>query len=183
MKKRNLTFLDIETTGLNIQKHEIIEIGGVVVSQSWEPGQPPTFEVVEEFEFKVKPQRISDADPVSLRINGYDPSAWVFGFTLPEALRMVADKTKDSIMVAHNVAYDFSYLDKAFAETGVENTMHYHKLDTISIAFAKLRDVEDVSKFSLRFLCEYFGIDNKNAHTALSDARATFELYKKLMSL
>jgi DNA polymerase III epsilon subunit-like protein len=32
-------------------------------------------------------------------------------------------------------------------------------------------------------MCKYFDIKNENAHTALSDARATFELYKKLMSL
>ena len=61
--------------------------------------------------------------------------------------------------------------------------MHYHKLDTISIAWAKFHKDTDVIHFSLRELCERFGIKNEKAHTALSDARATFELYKKLMEL
>ena len=30
-KKTKLTFIDLETTGLDPEKHEILEIGGVVV--------------------------------------------------------------------------------------------------------------------------------------------------------
>ncbi|MCU0660647.1 MAG: 3'-5' exonuclease [Candidatus Pacebacteria bacterium] len=181
MKKHLLAFIDTETTGLDITKHEIVEIGGVIVSQSWDDPTNPVFEIVDEFEFKVKPERIGDADPVALRVNGYDPSAWIFAYTLSEAMQLLAQKTKGAIMVGHNICFDFAFLEKAFIDTGVENTMHYHKLDTISIAFAKLTTVEGIDKYSLRFLCEYFGIENRNAHTALSDARATFALYKKLM--
>ena len=60
--------------------------------------------------------------------------------------------------------------------------MHHRKLDTISIAFAKLYDIDGVEKVSLKFLCEHFGVENKKAHTALSDARATFEIFVKLMN-
>ncbi len=183
MRKQNLAFIDIETTGLNVDKHEIIEIGCVLVSQDWTNSSNPTFEAIEEFELKIKPERIGEADPVALRVNGYDPSAWVFAYTLKEAMQIFAEKTDGVIMVAHNVCFDFGFIDKAFRITEIENKMHYHKLDTISIAFAKLHDHGDAGKFSLRFLCEYFGIENKHAHAALSDARATFEVYKKLMNL
>ena len=63
------------------------------------------------------------------------------------------------------------------------NTMHYHKLDTVSVAWAKLHNDPDIEHFSLREMCVHFDIKNERAHTALSDARATFELYKKLMRL
>ncbi|MCR4330655.1 MAG: 3'-5' exonuclease, partial [Patescibacteria group bacterium] len=121
-------------------------------------------------------------DPVGLEINGYREDDWKDAVTLPEAMRIVAEKTKEANIVAHNVAFDWMFLEKAFEETGVKNMMHYHKLDTIPIAFAKLYDVPEVQKFSLRSLCEYFGIENKKAHTALSDARATYELYRRLMN-
>jgi DNA polymerase III epsilon subunit-like protein len=65
----------------------------------------------------------------------------------------------------------------------VENKMHHYAIDTISVAFTKLQGREDIEKVSLRALSEYFGLENKNAHTALSDARTTFELYKKLILL
>ena len=86
-------------------------------------------------------------------------------------------------MIGHNVAFDSGFLEYASSEAGIANTMHYHKLDTVSISWAKLHKDPDVEHFSLRELCVRFGIKNERAHTALSDARATFELYKKLMSL
>jgi len=175
MNKKNLAFIDIETTGLNSEIHEIIEIGGVVVA--------PDFSIVEEFEIKVKPENLAVAEPEALRVNRFDPGSWVFALSLPEAMKIFSEKTKDCIMVAHNVAFDFSFLQKAFAKTKVPNLMHYHKLDTISIAYAKLGKNGDVQKYSLSFLCNMFGIDYKYAHTALADARATFEVFKKLIAL
>ncbi len=175
MKKHNFAFLDIETTGLNLIKNEIIEIGCVVTT--------PELKVIEEFELKIKPERIEDADPVSLKISHYDSLSWADSISLKKGMKILADKVKDCIMVGQNVAFDSGFLEYAFSKTGVLNSMHYHKLDTISIAWAKLHNSPDIDHFSLRELCLHFGIKNENAHTALSDARATFELYKKLMSL
>ena len=86
-------------------------------------------------------------------------------------------------MVGQNIAFDSSFLEHAFAKTKVKNNMHYHKLDTISIAWAKFHKNTDFEHFSLREMCLHFGIKNEQAHSALSDARAAYELYKKLMSL
>ncbi len=183
MKKQNLAFIDTETTGLDFLMHEIIEIGVVLVSQDKSEEGQSEYEVLEEFELKIKPERIADADPVALRVNHYDPSQWVFAYTLAEAMQIFSKKTEGAVMVGHNVAFDFLFLEKAFRDTQVPNLLHYHKLDTISMAFAKLHGNEDINRFSLAALCQEFGIENKNAHTALSDSRATFELYKKLMSM
>ncbi len=182
IKKQNLAFVDIETTGLDPDKNEIISIGCVLVSQDWTKSSP-AFETLEEFELKIKPEHIENADPVALRVNGYNEADWVFGYTLLEAMKIFSKKTEGAIMLAHNITFDYLFIDRAFRTTGIENKMHYHKLDTISIAFAKLHGDEDIDRFSLRNLGEHFKIENKNAHTALSDARATFELYKKLMAL
>ncbi len=175
MRKHNLAFIDIELTGLDLIKHEIIEIGCIITK--------PNFEVVEEFEIKIKPERIEDADPTSLKINHYDEEKWKGAYSLKEALEFFSEKVCDCIMIGHNVAFDSGFLEYAFSKTGIKNTMHYHKLDTISVAWAKLHQKPGIEHFSLRDLCLHFDIKNENAHTALSDARATFELYKKLMEL
>lgn len=181
MKKNNLAFVDIETTGFDPDTHEIIEIGLVLVKQIGDNGDK--FEIIEEIELKVKPERIEDADPQALKVNGYDPSQWVFAHSLKEAMTVFGEKTKDAIFVAHNVSFDLGFIDHAFKKTGVENQMFYPKLDTISMAYAKLHKNPQVEKFRLQKLCEYFGIKNERAHTALADARATFEVYEKLMNL
>ena len=75
------------------------------------------------------------------------------------------------------------FLHRSGAKNKIANNMHYHKLDTISVAWAKLHKDPSLEHFSLRELCKRFGIENEHPHSALSDARATFELYKKLMEL
>lgn len=181
MKQHLFAFIDTETTGFDPDRHELIEIGGLVVDAS--KGKSGEYVVLDEFEYKIKPERIGDADPAALRVNNYDPSAWGDALPLKEVMQRVAEKTKSMNMVAHNVAFDSAFIEKAFKISGVKNEMHYHKLDTVSMAYAVLRNVDAVDHFSLHALCEYFGIKNERAHSALSDARAMFELYKKLMSL
>jgi DNA polymerase III epsilon subunit family exonuclease len=175
MRGHNLAFVDIETTGLDLIKHEIIEIGCVLTT--------PNLEVIEEFEIKIKPKRIEDADPTSMKINHYNSKQWEKAYTLEKAMKIFISKVEGAIMVGQNVAFDSGFLEYAFAKTGIGNTMHYHKLDTIALAWAKLHKDSELVHFSLREMCLRFGIENLRAHTALSDARATFELYKKLMSL
>ena len=175
MKKHNLAFIDVEMTGLNPARHEIIELGAVITT--------PELKVLEELELKIKPERIEDADSVSLKVSNYNEAYWQKAITLRKALEILNEKAKDCIMVGHNIAFDFLFLETAFAREKMTNSMHYHKLDTVAIAWAKLHRSPDLEHFSLRELCLRFGIANPKAHTALSDARATFELYKKLMEL
>jgi len=175
MRRHNFAFVDIETTGLNLEKNEIIEIGCVLTT--------PDLEIIEEFELKIKPERIENADPVALKVNHYNEKDWGNAYDLKEAMEIFSEKVKDCIMVGHNVAFDSGFLEYAFTKTEIMNAMHYHKLDTISVSWAKLHREPDLEHFSLRELCERFGIKNERAHSALPDARATFLLYKKLMEL
>jgi len=68
MRKHNFAFIDIETTGLNLEKNEVIEIGCVLAT--------PLLEVIEEFELKIKPEHIENADPVALKVNHYNEKDW-----------------------------------------------------------------------------------------------------------
>ncbi len=179
IQAKRFSFIDVETTGFYADVHEIVELGCVVVLQ-----QPDgSWRVLHELDIKVKPEHIETADPGALRVNGYDPDQWMFAHSLKEAMEELAKVTKESIMVAHNIAFDYSFISKAFQTTGVEPTMHYHKFDTISMAFAKLHKAPDIRNWSLRALCDYFGIVNAQAHTALADAQATFEVFKELMKM
>ncbi len=179
MKNKKLAFIDIETTGFDVEKQEIIEIGVVIMNQK----DGVLGEMVEEFEIKIQPEKIENADAEALAMNGYNEAEWMFAVSLKQAMEMFAEKTKDCVMVAHNVAFDYSFLAKAFATTGVENKMFFAKIDTISFAYAKLHKVPDAPRLSLGALCDYFGIENERAHTALADTRATVEVYRKLLEM
>jgi DNA polymerase-3 subunit epsilon len=179
MKNKKLAFLDIETTGFNVETQEIIEIGVVIMDQK----DGVLGNMVEEFELKIKPEKLENADAQALAINGYNEMEWMFAMTLEQAMKVFAEKTKDCVFVAHNAAFDYSFIAKAFATTQVENKMFYAKIDTISFAFAKLHKLADSPRLSLGSLCDYFGIENSRAHTALADTRATVDVYRKLLEL
>lgn len=175
MRKHKLAFIDLETTGLNVMEHEILDIGCVLTD--------PDLKIIEEFTIKIKPEHLENADPVSLKVNHYKEEDWLEAITLKEAIKIFSEKVKSAIMIGHNVAFDAGFLDVAFLKTNIQNTLHYHKLDTVSMSWAKLHREEDVDHFSLHELCTRFGIKNENPHTGLGDARATYELYKKLLEL
>lgn len=176
MRSDNLIFVDIETTGTDPDKHEIIELAYILVRQD-----KGIFTVIEEREFKVKPEHIETAEPAALKMNGYDEGQWIFASSLADVMKAFGAASKSAVFVAQNVTFDYSFIERALAKSGVPNELYYAKLDTISMAYNKLYKDPRATGFTLKKLCEYFGVENGKAHTALADTRATFEVFKKLM--
>lgn len=172
--KKLFSFIDIETTGLQVGTHEIIEVACILTDPS------KNFEIVDEIELKIKPERIETAEPQALRINGYNEAEWMFAYSLEQAMNMLAEKTNNTVMVAHNITFDWTFLEEAFRTVGVKHNF-YRKLDSYSIAYAKFSNEPNVNKFSLKALAEYYGLTNEKAHTALADTRVTVEIFRELI--
>ncbi|HQV64656.1 MAG TPA: 3'-5' exonuclease [Candidatus Paceibacterota bacterium] len=177
MKGKRLAFVDLETTGINPFTHEIIEIGCLIAKQN----DNNEWVVVDEFEFKVKPEHIETAQQDALRINRYDESAWMFAHTQEEALKTLSQKCEGCVMVGQNVSFDYAFLATKFGKYNIKDPFFYAKLDTISLAYMRFRKDETMTSFTLRELCERLGIKNEKAHSALADIRATYEIFKRLM--
>ena len=184
MEDRALAFIDTETTGLDPTRHEVIEIGCVIaVSQPMLLGTP-TLTIARELEIKIVPEHIETADPGALRVNGYNTRDWSDAIPLQVAMETLVAAVQGAIVVGQNVAFDWSFLVNAAGKTKVplDRAVFYAKLDLGSIARGKFAGQAVVpAKYTLRGLCEHFGIKNEQAHTALSDAKATFEIYKRLL--
>lgn len=178
MKGKRLAFIDIETTGTNPEKHEIIELACVLVDEDDKGG----YKIIDEFEMKIKPTHLETAEQDALRINGYNDGDWLFAYNLAEAMGHLAKKCDGTVMVAQNISFDYSFIVKAFHAAGIADPFFYAKLDTIPMAYLKHRDNPRLTTYTLRSLCDFYGIKNTQAHTALADTRATFEVFKMLMS-
>ena len=183
MKTPDLVFVDIETTGADPYFHEIIEISVIRVKQEWHADSAPTFTILDEWSTKVLPENIANADPAALRVNGYTVTRWADAIRIKPALEEFARRTNGAIMVAHNVAFDAGFLETYLSAYAISSSMHYHRLDTVSMAFAKLHSDPKVLRYSLAELAKHFGIKTDGAHSALPDARTCFELFKTFVAM
>ncbi len=172
LKERPLAFVDLEFTGLQAH-HEILQIGCVMVSQ-------PGLSVIREWQTKVKPVHIADADPKALELVGYTEAKWADALPLRDALEAFNDVVDGAVLIGYNVVWDVFFLKKSFAEVGIAPKFHWQVLDVFSMAFLKLYD-QPFKGYRMRELVAHYGMsDRQKWHDALVDARATFELYLKI---
>jgi DNA polymerase III epsilon subunit-like protein len=178
LNTRHIALVDIETTGFDANKQEIIEIGLVVFDQN-------TFEIKKELNLKVKPEHIESADPETIKWEGwpYNERDWADAIPLADAMKQFVEATNGTLFCSQNpAAIDWPFINEACKKTGLKHTMDYHLLDTFSIGWAKLRNTNKLKKYNLKSLAEYFHIEPEpHPHRAINGARVAYEVYKKLM--
>lgn len=171
---RPLAFVDVETTGLDPTRHEIIEIGVVAAD-------PRTLETRGMLDVRVRPARIDDADPAALRINGWSVDAWKDAVPLDIALVRVKPLLDGALLAGHNVSFDRAFLDAAWRATGVAAPdVDHHVLDTATLAWP-LHAAGVVESLSLGVVCKALGIDLEQPHRALADAQRSLEVARRLL--
>lgn len=171
----DLAFVDTETTGLAFS-HEMIEIA-VLRASNYD------FSVLEEWEAKIQPKNIAIASPESLNIAHYSEKAWADAKPPEDVMREFLEKTKNTILVGHNLPFDWTHIHKALASYNLEPSFWYKGLDTVSLAWQALRGEKKIRSFSLEELSDYFGIVQDNPHSALDDVRTTHRVFVKLIEL
>ncbi len=174
-REQPLIFIDIETTGLSLERHEIIEIASLQVSQT-------DFSIQKEFSSKVAPSHIETAEKEALELVGYTEKKWEHASSLKNAITEFSKMAQNGIPVGHVIHFDLMFLQKAFGLCNLPFLLDYHYLDTVSIAYAKLKD-DALFDVSLTALLKRFNIHRDRAHEAQEDIRATYELFKCLFVL
>lgn len=171
---RPLAFVDVETTGLDPSRHEIIELGVVVAD-------PRTLETRGMFDVRVRPGRIEEADPVALDINGWSAEAWKDAVPIDVALVRARPLLEGALLAGHNVSFDRAYLDAAWRSTGVRPPgMDHHVLDTATLAWP-LHAAGLIASLKLDAVCEALGVDVGQPHRALVDAQRSLEVARRLL--
>lgn len=169
----DLCFVDVETTGLDPVRHELIELAAVRVDRH-------TLEPLDHVSVKVRPERLADADPRALEVNGYSDDAWRDAVSLGAGLRRVAPLLEGALVAGHNVGFDWAFLARGFIVAGTPiPEVDYHRLDTASLAWPLFASAETDS-LSLDAVCKALGLHRPTPHRALADAMASLEVARKL---
>jgi DNA polymerase-3 subunit epsilon len=164
------TVFDTETTGLDPQGgDEIISIGAVRIVNNRLLGN-------ERFEQLVNPRRALRWE--SVQIHGIRDEMLADQPTIEEVLPRFHKFTEDTILVAHNAAFDMRMLQIKETATGIRFINPV--LDTMLLS-AVVHPAQD--DHNLMTIARRLGINVTGRHTAIGDALATAEMFLKLLPL
>ncbi len=172
-----ITFLDTETTGLDLFRHEVIDIAALQLR--WNGSN---FTEISRFESKIKPDAIENASEVALKINGYTNRKWKEAPHSSTFLPVIRAYVNTSEAVAgQNLVFDYRFINKMFDANEQERPKWPQYIDTKWMADQLVHD-KKLKRSSLDFLCEHYNIPVVGrAHTAMTDVLRTFELFKTLL--
>ena len=164
------TVFDTETTGLNPAGGDaIIQLGAARIVNGKLLRQ-------ETFEQLVDPgRRIPEA---SIPIHGISQDMVTGKPHIAQVLPVFHAYAQDTVLVAHNAAFDMRFLQLQEAATGI--AFHQPVLDTLLLS-AVVHPHQDSHR--LEAIAERFNITVLGRHTALGDALVTAEIWLRLIPL
>ncbi|WP_150541142.1 PolC-type DNA polymerase III [Clostridium perfringens] len=153
---------DIETTGFSSKNDKIIEIGAVKLKDG---------EIVDSFSTFVDPKvnipyKITELTSITQNMVNGQP-------TIDEVLPKFMEFIGDSVLVAHNAAFDVGFIKKNLMDMG--KTLKNPVMDTVPLARYLYPDLK---KVKLNLVAKHLGISLENHHRAVDDAKATAEILK-----
>ena len=161
--------IDFETTGFSARKTDrVVEIGVVCMDHSGE--------VVEEWTTLVNPER----DMSAVHIHGITARDVYGAPRFEEVAGLLAESLRGRVLVAHNLSFEAQFLMGEFGRLG-------HELDldrgsgicTMTLASTYIPH----SPRNLQACCDCCGVELRDAHSALADARATTQLLGRYISV
>jgi DNA polymerase-3 subunit epsilon len=159
--------LDFETTGTSPRQSRVIEIGIVYIKN---------LQITDSYQTFINPGTLIPNYITSLTgITDNDVrNAPFFDEIILELLSFLGN----SVIVAHNIPFDYNFLKNEFNRAGVKLPAN-KTLCTLKLA-RKL--YPDLRSKSLSYLVKHFGIMHKNVHRALGDSMATSKLLIKMIA-
>ncbi|MBL8485416.1 MAG: 3'-5' exonuclease, partial [Rhodocyclaceae bacterium] len=164
------TIFDTETTGLRPSEgDEIIQIGAVRIVNGRVLRQ-------ESFEQLVDPRRGLTHE--SIQIHGITPDMLKDQPTIDRVLPEFHTFCEDTVIVAHNAAFDMRFLQMKEASTGVR--FDHPVLDTLLLS-AVIHPNQEEHK--LEAIAERMGVNIVGRHNAMGDAIVTAEVFQRMIPL
>ena len=160
---------DLETTGLDSENDRIIEIGACLL----EDGQ-----ITDVFNTFVDPHM--DIPSKITEITGITNDMVMGAPSEADALKQFLNFCKELPLVAHNAAFDMSFVKAACSRVQGYGNKEFTYIDTLALSQSLLTDIP---KHRLDTLTKFFKLPSFTHHRASDDAVALARIYGKLTEL
>jgi len=177
MNQRDLVFFDLETSGLDPDVHEIIDLAAVRI-------RPDFTRQTKIVSRRCTLTRPLDASEEALKVNGYNANEWRDAVPVRVALVEFASiLDADVVLVGHNAArFDWAFIHAGFKREALAEPEVKYVIDTASIAWP-LCVRGHIDKISLESICARYDVSNYGQHRAMADVRRCVAIYCKLLGL
>lgn len=155
---------DLETTGLDATKHEIIEIAAIRVNR--DSTHHETIQALVKPTQKV-PKKIIELTGITQEMLDHD------GDAIDEALQGFAVFVGDLRLVSFNAEFDMAFLNAATAKCGM---MPFNNPVSCALKMAR-RAWPDRRSYRLADIAKDGNLDSKDTHRALADCQRTLTVY------
>lgn len=158
--------VDVETTGIELENDQIISIGAVKSGKG----------KLKEFYQLIKSTR--EVPREITKLTGIDNQLLKqSGIPLKDGLQALHNFSGSQVIISYNVNFDRHFLQKGCDRAGV-NRFENSFIDLMKVV--KKHNLF-LDNYRLETVLNKYGIKNERPHNALSDAKAEFELSKKLI--
>ena len=170
-----LAFLDCEFGGLDVEIHDLTEVGIILTDARLAEQSEAQWRV------RSRPDRIS---PEATAIFGYDEKLWAKAPGIRQVLGEIVEmlpKDRKVIPAGQNVRMDVIFLERAFKNCNIPYPFDYHVIDLATLFYSwSLVVGEPARAISLRQAATTAGLLARGgvAHRALEDARLTLECFR-----
>lgn len=161
-KEQKYCVIDIETNGSKPGTSQVIEIGAIMVQNAKIIDQYETF-----VECAYLPEYIT-------KITGIELEDLIGAPSRREALIGLRHFMEDAVFVAHNVDFDYNFLNASFSRFGLGGIGN-PKLCTIDLA----RRTFESERYGLGYLIGSLGMETAKHHRAFSDAVCANKVMEK----
>ncbi|MFM9378171.1 DEDD exonuclease domain-containing protein [Gordonia sp. VNK21] len=163
-----LVVVDLETTGGSAEHDRITEIGAVKIRGG---------EVLGEFATLVNPGR--EIPPQIVTLTGITTAMTYDAPPIEQVLPAFFEFARGAILVAHNARFDVGFLKRSAARMDLPWTFP-EALCTVAMA-RRILSRQEAPSVKLSVLAELFEVSVQPTHRALDDARATVDVFHRLL--
>ncbi|MBI3231711.1 MAG: 3'-5' exonuclease [Candidatus Doudnabacteria bacterium] len=181
--KKDLLIVDLETTGLDAARHEIIQLGAVLLDRK-------ILKEKEVFSSFIKPSKWKTRDKKSMAVNKIKFEQVKDAPGIKKVLRQF-DKLfnpKNLILSYYGGPLDMDFLRVAYGQNKIKWKFDYHFFNlwgvfyTFLAARGQLKNGKKFAGFSLEDLMRRWKISPKNRHNALEDCRIEAEVLRQIVN-